>query len=88
MKGNIEPEQLEQARTTVGNWLRNKRTGKGLTQSELGRLMGIASQTINKIEAGKWAITTDMLALFCEYLEYPIDELFKLNNEDDKLHTA
>lgn len=88
MKGNIEPEQLEQARETVGAWLREKRISKGLSQSELARMMGIASQTINKIEAGKWAITTDMLALFCEHLEYPITDLFKLNNENDQLHTA
>lgn len=79
MKGNIEPEQLQASREIVGAWLREKRTGKGLSQSELGRLMGVASQTINKIESGKWAITTDMLALFCEHLESPIDQLFKLN---------
>lgn len=88
MKGNIAPEQLQASRETVGNWLRDKRDAKGLSQSALGRLMGIDAATVNKIEAGKWAITIDMLALFCEHLEYPIDELFKLNNENDQLHTA
>jgi transcriptional regulator with XRE-family HTH domain len=88
MKGNIEPEQLEQARLTVGAWLKEKRTEKGLSQSGLARMMGIDQATVNKVEAGKWAISVDMLALFCEHLEYPITELFKLDNENDQLHTA
>jgi len=88
MKGNIEPEQLEQARLTVGAWLKEKRTERGLSQSALARMMGIDQATINKIEVGKWAITIDMLALFCEHLEYPITDLFKLSNENDQLHTA
>lgn len=88
MKGNIQPEQLEQARQVVGLWLKEKRMEKGLSQSALGRMMGIDAATINKIEAGKWAITVDMLALFCEHLEYPITDLFKSNNENDQLHTA
>lgn len=88
MKGNIAPEQLQQAREIVGNWLREKRTGKGLSQSGLAALMQIDQATVNKIEAGKWAITIDMLALFCEHLEYPIDELFKLNNESNQLYTS
>lgn len=76
MKGNIQPEQLQQARLIVGDWLKQKRTEKRLSQTELGRLMAIDPATINKIEAGKWAITIDMLALFCEHLEYPITKLF------------
>lgn len=88
MKGNIEPEQLEQARIAVGAWLKEKRTGKSLSQSALARMMGIDQATINKIEVGKWAITVDMLALFCEHLESPITELFKLSDENDQLHTA
>lgn len=83
MKGNIEPEQLEQARLAVGAWLREKRNGKGLSQSGLARLMGIDQATVNKVEAGKWAISVDMLALFCEHLEHPIDELFKVDSNQE-----
>jgi transcriptional regulator with XRE-family HTH domain len=79
MKGNIAPEQLQQARLIVGNWLKNKRVSNGLSIAALGRLMAIDPATINKIEAGKWAITVDMLALFCEHLECPIDEIFVIN---------
>lgn len=79
MKGNIAPEQLQQARLIVGNWLKNKRTSKELSQAALGRLMEIDPATINKVEAGKWAITVDMLALFCEHLGCPLDEIFITN---------
>jgi transcriptional regulator with XRE-family HTH domain len=83
MKGNIAPEQLQQARLIVGNWLKNKRVGKRLSQAALGRLMAIDPATINKIESGKWAITIDMLALFCEHLECPLDAIFTIDHNQE-----
>lgn len=77
MKGNIAPEQLEATRAFIGQWLRGKRQAKGLSQAGLADLMGIRFETVSKVEAGKWAISVDMLALFCEHLEYPLDEIFK-----------
>lgn len=77
MKGNISPEHLQEIREVVGAWLRQKREAKALSQSGLGDLMGVDQATINKIEAGKWAITIDMLALFCLHLKIPIKKLFK-----------
>ena len=76
MKGNIAPEQLEQARKIVGAWLRNKRESKGLSQAALANHMKIRFETVSKVEAGKWAISVDMLALFCEHLECPLDQIF------------
>ena len=76
MKGNIAPEQLQATREHIGKWLRDKRKAKELSQAELADLMGIRFETVSKVEAGKWAITVDMLALFCEHLECPLDEIF------------
>lgn len=76
MKGNIAPEQLQVTRELVGAWLRDKRLEKGLSQAQLADLMGIRFETVSKVEAGKWAISMDMLALFCEHLEYPLDNIF------------
>lgn len=77
MKGNITPEHLQETRETVGTWLKEKREAKDLTQTALALKMGIAPETVNKIEAGKWAITVDMLSLFCLHLKVPIKKLFK-----------
>jgi transcriptional regulator with XRE-family HTH domain len=79
MKGNIEPEQISAARELLGSWLANLRKGKGLSQTNLALLMGIDAATVSKIEAGKWGITIDMLALFCLHLEYPLDSLFAID---------
>ena len=83
MKGNIAPEQLKASRELVGNWLRNKREQKGLTQAELAGLMGVSDTTISKAEAGKWAISMDMLALFCEHLECPLDTIFVIGKHQE-----
>lgn len=76
MKGNIAPEQQQAARELIGQWLADRRRGKGLSQAELSDLMGVDQGTVSKVEKGKWAITIDMLTLFCLHLEYPIDKLF------------
>jgi transcriptional regulator with XRE-family HTH domain len=83
MKGNIAPEQLDATRSLVGGWLRNKREIKGITQAALADLMGIKFTTVSKIEAGKWAISVDMLALFCEHLECPLDGIFIIDQNQE-----
>jgi len=83
MKGNIAPEQLQATRALVGTWLRSKRESKGITQATLADLMGIRFETVSKVEAGKWAISVDMLALFCEHLECPLDEIFIIDKDQE-----
>lgn len=77
MKGNIDPQYLQELRADIGAWLRDLREKKELSQSQLADLMGMKQTTISSIEAGKWAITVDMLALFCLHLDYPIKKLFQ-----------
>jgi transcriptional regulator with XRE-family HTH domain len=76
MKGNIEPEQISAARELLGSWLADLRKTKGYSQAEFAALLGVEQATVSKVEAGKWGITIDMLALFCLHLEYPLDNLF------------
>jgi transcriptional regulator with XRE-family HTH domain len=83
MKGNIAPEQLEATRALIGSWLRNKRESKGITQAALADLMGIKHTTVSKIESGNWAISMDMLALFCEHLECPLDGIFIIDQNQE-----
>lgn len=83
MKGNIAPEQLEVTRQHIGKWLRNKRLEKNLSQAQLADLMQIRFETVSKVEAGKWAISVDMLALFCEHLECPLDSIFVIDQDQE-----
>lgn len=77
MKGNITQEQLQASRELIGEWLANHRKNNGLSQQELADKLGVDQGTVSKVEQGKWAITVDMLALFCHHLDYPIKKLFK-----------
>lgn len=77
MKGNIDPDKLQDARLHIGNWLKEKREAKELSQARLADIMGVDQATVAKVEAGKWAITVDMLSLFCLHLKIPLKKLFK-----------
>lgn len=78
MKGNITPEQQQVARIHMGAWLKERREECGLSQSELARQLGIDQATVNKIEAGKWAISIDMLEMFLIYYGASVKDMFVL----------
>lgn len=78
MRGNITPEQQQAARTHMGAWLKERREESGLSQSELARQLGIDQATVNKIEAGKWAISVNMLELFLLHFGASVKDLFVL----------
>jgi transcriptional regulator with XRE-family HTH domain len=80
MKGNITPEQQQAARTHMGAWLKERREESGLNQSELARQIGIDQATVNKIEAGKWAISVDMIELFLQHYGASVRDLFILTS--------
>lgn len=77
MKGNIDQTQLQSIREHIGNWLCAAREEKGLSQQELADKMWIRQETVSKVESGKWAISIDMLALFCHHLKIPLKKLLK-----------
>lgn len=70
MKGNIDEEFALQRRVELGQFLRQKREEKRLTQAQLGDLMGFNSTNISKIEAGKWNMSIDILTLFALHLGF------------------
>jgi transcriptional regulator with XRE-family HTH domain len=78
MKGNITPEQQQAARSHMGAWLKERREESGLSQSELARQLGIDQATVNKIEAGKWAISVDVMEMFLLYHGTSIKDFFIL----------
>lgn len=78
MKGNITPEQAQAARTHIGAWLKERRLESGLSQSELGQQLGIDQATVGKIEAGKWAISIDVMEMFLLHYGTSIMDFFIL----------
>jgi predicted ATPase/transcriptional regulator with XRE-family HTH domain len=59
---------------TFGHWLRHLRKAKDLTQEELADLVGCASETIRKIEAGGRKPSRQMAELLAECLDVPQEE--------------
>lgn len=80
MKGNITQEQAQAARSHMGAWLKERREESGLSQSELGRQLGIDAATVNKIEAGKWAISVDVIEMFLLHYGASLKDLFILTS--------
>jgi transcriptional regulator with XRE-family HTH domain len=78
MKGNLTPEQAQSARAHMGAWLKERRIESGLSQSELARQLGIDQATVNKIEAGKWAISVDVIEMFLLHYGASVRDMFVL----------
>lgn len=55
--------------------LKVARVKKGLTQKELGELVGVSSSTLCRIETGKQISKVDMLLKLAEILEVSAEEL-------------
>ena len=55
--------------------LKVARVKKGLTQKELGELVGVASNALSRIETGKQIPKVDMLLKLAEILEVSAEEL-------------
>jgi transcriptional regulator with XRE-family HTH domain len=78
MKGNITPEQQQSARTHMGAWFKERRIESGLSQYELAEALGIDQATVAKIEAGKWAISIDVMQMFLLHYGTSITDFFIL----------
>ena len=52
----------------MGKRIKEIRERRGLTQDELGRILGVKKAAVQKIESGKTGIDTGKLALICETL--------------------
>ena len=58
----------------IGDKVRKYRRQKGLSQEQLGELVGFSQSKISKIENGDWDSLSD-LRLIARPLEVPIEEL-------------
>ena len=63
-----------------GDKVRKYRRQKGLSQEQLGELVGFSQSKISKIENGDWDSLSD-LRLIAKALEVPIEELVREEDE-------
>ena len=75
---SIETEALDRE---IGARLRNIRNLRGLTQAELGHVLGVSLQQVHKYECGASRISTSALILLARALDVPLCALL---GEEDK----
>ena len=60
----------------IGEKVRKYRRQKGMSQEQLGEIVGFSQSKISKIEHGDWDSLSD-LRLIAKALEVPIEELVR-----------
>lgn len=71
----------EQVKVFVGNKLKNYRMKKGISQSELGEILGVKNNSVSAYERGKRSMTLDQLKIAADYFNITVDDFFPRNEE-------
>lgn len=58
------------------NRLKEARTGAGLSQAQLAKLVGVSRNTISSIETGQFNPTAKLALVLCIALDKKFEELF------------
>ena len=58
------------------NRLKNARSEKGLSQSQLAQLVGVSRNTISSIETGQFNPTAKLALIICIALDKSFEDLF------------
>ncbi len=61
----------------IGEKIRQLRTDRGITQSELAQMLFVSAQAVSKWETGKSVPNIQMLPVISKVFEVPISELFE-----------
>lgn len=59
------------------NRLKDLRSGKSLSQAEMGTILGVSRQTINAIENGKYDPSLPLAFKIADFFELKIEEIFQ-----------
>ncbi|HDR9040828.1 TPA: helix-turn-helix transcriptional regulator [Burkholderia vietnamiensis] len=59
----------------IGRRLADRRRALGWTQAVLAEKIGVAEETMSRMESGRVAISLERLARFCDLLDLSIEEL-------------
>jgi len=62
------------------NEVRELRTGKGLSQQDLGQGLGVSRQTINAIEQGRYDPSLPLAIRIARYFGTTVEEIFHVDD--------
>jgi putative transcriptional regulator len=57
--------------------VRERRAGHGLSQGDLGKVLGVSRQTINAIETGRYLPSLPLAIALARYFDTTVEEIFK-----------
>lgn len=80
-------EFIKQIDGLVGKQIQKLRVAKSISTQELGDVLGISHQQINKYESGKDKISLGRLLLIAKKLKIPIEHFFK-NLDKEKIQES
>jgi putative transcriptional regulator len=65
----------------MDNDVRKRRTEQGLSQAELGQVMGVSRQTINAIEKGRYLPSLPLAIALARHFGSSVEEMFSDNGD-------
>jgi putative transcriptional regulator len=63
----------------MNNDVRHLRTGRGLSQADLGKALGVSRQTINAIETERYTPSLPLAIALARYFDHRVEEVFHVN---------
>lgn len=74
---------IQRTQTPLATYLKNARTERGLTQSQIAKKIGVHNQYISKWELGDWRANDDTLLAYVEHFGLDLDLMLKLREESN-----
>jgi len=71
-----------------GNKLLEMRTQRGLSQTELARMLGVTNKAVSKWETGKSKPTTNVIRKLAALFKIDINELLSMRDEERKMEIS
>jgi len=65
----------------VKNNVYQLRSGKGITQEELARTLGVSRQTVIAIEKGNYTPSISLALKLASFFNMPVEKVFKISYE-------
>lgn len=63
------------------NTVRQLRTSRGLSQSDLGAALGVSRQTINAIETGRYLPSLPLALKLARFFSTAVEQMFDIDDE-------
>jgi putative transcriptional regulator len=65
----------------VRNDVRELRVAKGLSQAQLGEVLGVSRQTVNAIETGRYSPSLPLAIKLARFFGRTVEEVFHVDDE-------